>query len=81
MTGRCFCGNVVFEFDGPITDIEICHYISRTLVVANADESRVTKTCLRRPFEEFDRRYQSRRSNTQNGSTEPPPAFEVCGGP
>jgi len=20
MTGRCFCGNVVFEFDGPITD-------------------------------------------------------------
>ena len=25
MTGRCFCGNVVFEFDGPITDIEICH--------------------------------------------------------
>ena len=25
MTGRCFCGKVVFEFDGPITDIEICH--------------------------------------------------------
>jgi len=25
MTGHCFCGNVVFEFDGPITDIEICH--------------------------------------------------------
>lgn len=25
MTGQCFCGSVTFEFDGPITDIEICH--------------------------------------------------------
>lgn len=25
MTGRCFCGSVAFEFDDPITDIEICH--------------------------------------------------------
>ncbi len=25
MTGQCFCGSVVFEFDGPITNIEICH--------------------------------------------------------
>ena len=25
MTGRCFCGSVAFEFDGPITDVEICH--------------------------------------------------------
>src|SRR5947208_1066235 len=25
MTGRCFCGSVTFDFDGPITDIEICH--------------------------------------------------------
>jgi hypothetical protein len=25
MTGQCFCGSVAFEFDGPITDIEICH--------------------------------------------------------
>lgn len=25
MTGRCFCGSVVFEFDDPITNIEICH--------------------------------------------------------
>lgn len=25
MTGRCFCGSVAFEFDAPITDIEICH--------------------------------------------------------
>jgi hypothetical protein len=25
MTGRCFCGGVAFEFDGPIGEIEICH--------------------------------------------------------
>jgi hypothetical protein len=25
MTGQCFCGGVAFEFDGPTTDIEICH--------------------------------------------------------
>jgi len=25
MIGQCFCGSVAFEFDGPITDIEICH--------------------------------------------------------
>ena len=25
MTGQCFCGSVAFEFDLPITDIEICH--------------------------------------------------------
>jgi hypothetical protein len=25
MTGQCFCGSVGFEFEGPITDIEICH--------------------------------------------------------
>lgn len=25
MTGQCFCGSVAFEFDGPTTDIEICH--------------------------------------------------------
>jgi hypothetical protein len=35
MTGRCFCGNVVFEFDGPITDIEICH-CSRCQLAAKA---------------------------------------------
>jgi hypothetical protein len=25
MTGQCFCGSVAFEFDGPTTNIEICH--------------------------------------------------------
>jgi hypothetical protein len=25
MTGQCFCGSVAFEFEGPMTDIEICH--------------------------------------------------------
>jgi hypothetical protein len=25
MTGQCFCGSVSFEFDQPITDIELCH--------------------------------------------------------
>lgn len=25
MTGECFCGSVAFEFDTPITDIEMCH--------------------------------------------------------
>jgi len=25
MTGRCFCGGFAFEFDRPITDIEICY--------------------------------------------------------
>ena len=25
MTGLCLCGSVAFEFDLPITDIEICH--------------------------------------------------------
>ena len=25
MTGQCFCGSVAFEFDGPTTEIEICH--------------------------------------------------------
>jgi hypothetical protein len=25
MTGRCFCGGVAFEFEPPMTDIEICH--------------------------------------------------------
>jgi hypothetical protein len=25
MTGQCFCRGVAFEFDGPTTDIEICH--------------------------------------------------------
>jgi len=25
MTGQCFCGSVAFEFEAPITDIEICH--------------------------------------------------------
>ena len=25
MTGQCFCGSVAFGFDGPTTDIEICH--------------------------------------------------------
>jgi hypothetical protein len=25
MTGQCFCGSVAFEFDPPITHIEICH--------------------------------------------------------
>jgi hypothetical protein len=25
MTGQCFCGGVAFEFEGPTTDIELCH--------------------------------------------------------
>ncbi|HTO09557.1 MAG TPA: GFA family protein [Myxococcota bacterium] len=25
MIGRCFCGQVAFEFDGPMTEIELCH--------------------------------------------------------
>ena len=25
MTGQCFCGSVAFEFDRPVTDIELCH--------------------------------------------------------
>jgi len=25
MVGRCFCGSVAFEFEGPLTDVEICH--------------------------------------------------------
>lgn len=25
MVGHCFCGQVAFEFHGPMTDIEICH--------------------------------------------------------
>jgi hypothetical protein len=25
MTGQCFCGSVAFEFEGPTTDIELCH--------------------------------------------------------
>lgn len=25
MTGQCFCGGVAFEFDGPMSDVEICH--------------------------------------------------------
>jgi hypothetical protein len=25
MIGRCFCGEVGFEFNGPMTDIELCH--------------------------------------------------------
>jgi len=25
MTGKCFCGRVAFEFEGPATDIELCH--------------------------------------------------------
>src|SRR5688572_4859521 len=25
MTGQCFCGSVSFEFDGPTSNIELCH--------------------------------------------------------
>jgi hypothetical protein len=25
MTGQCFCGSVAFEFDGPTSNIQICH--------------------------------------------------------
>src|SRR5215471_12413309 len=25
MTGQCFCGSVAFEFEGPTTNIELCH--------------------------------------------------------
>jgi len=25
MVGRCLCGGVAFEFEGPFTDVEICH--------------------------------------------------------
>ena len=25
MTGQCFCGSVAFEFEGPTTDIQLCH--------------------------------------------------------
>src|SRR5713226_4148012 len=25
MEGQCLCGGVAFEFDGPMTDIELCH--------------------------------------------------------
>ena len=25
MVGRCFCGGVAFEFEGPFTDVEFCH--------------------------------------------------------
>ena len=25
MKGRCFCGGVSFEFEGPLSDIQICH--------------------------------------------------------
>ena len=25
MLGRCFCGEVAFDFDGPISSIELCH--------------------------------------------------------
>ena len=25
MAGQCFCGSVAFEFEGPTTDIQLCH--------------------------------------------------------
>jgi hypothetical protein len=49
MTGRCFCGNVVFEFDGPITDIEICH-CSRCQLATDL-HSRRNFACSRRSFD------------------------------
>jgi hypothetical protein len=57
MTGRCFCGNVVFEFDGPITDIEICH-CSRCQL-ATGSPSRRNFACSRRSFDGCEAKIRS----------------------